>query len=109
MQRSRWQLAFTWGLVAFSVLLASRCPWCGVMWLAALMGIAALAALVLPVGWSIPGMIAGVYGGLIADMHVKGGAIESQMWETVTSIGIGAIVGLAIGLAIDGAARRKPE
>ena len=101
MRRSKWQLAFTWLLLTFSVYVAVITHPSGPSQLAVSMGVAAFLALVLRVGWVIPCIIAGVYVGFMMDPDVKGGTFESQMFETVAFICGGAIVGFAVGLAID--------
>lgn len=102
MRRSRWQLAFTCILVAFSSHFAVVACLSFVFLLATSMGVAAFRALVLCVGWVVPCTIAGVHIGLIMDARVKGGTDESQMLETVVSICGGTIAGLLVGLIIDG-------
>lgn len=101
MRRSRWQLAITWILLAFSVYVAVFTDPSLPSRLATLMGIAAFLALVLRVGWVIPCIIAGVYVGFMMDPDVKGGTLESQILETVAFICGGAIVGFVVGLGID--------
>ena len=43
----------------------------------------------------------GTFCGMVTDAQIKGGDYESQMWETVTSIAVGAILGLAAGFLLD--------
>jgi hypothetical protein len=86
--------------MALSAMLIANYP--HTAWLlGASLGAVATITLFLRVGWVIPCMIAGTYSGFVLDARVKGGTIESQMWETVVSIAVGATVGLVAGLAID--------
>jgi len=94
------RIGFTLLLMALSAMLIANYP--HTAWLlGASLGAVATITLFLRVGWVIPCMIAGTYSGFVLDARVKGGTIESQMWETVVSIAVGATVGLVAGLAID--------
>ncbi|MBN2581110.1 MAG: hypothetical protein JXB10_19160 [Pirellulales bacterium] len=61
-----------------------------------------MVSLILRLGWIVPCMVVGTLTGAFLDPMIKGGTIESQMWETVRYICGGAIVGLVLGLVIDG-------
>ena len=61
------------------------------------------------VGWSVPFAIAGTYVGLLLDARVKGGTIESQMYESVLSIVVGTVVGFMIGAHIDSTQRWRGQ
>jgi len=52
-------------------------------------------------GWLIPCLVCGTIIGDFSDPPIKGGSIESQMWETVSCLWTGTIVGLLIGYVID--------
>ena len=67
----------------------------------AALGGLAFVSIFLRVGWFVPFTISGTYVGLVLDARVKGGTIESQMQETVTSIVAGAICGFVVGALID--------
>lgn len=56
---------------------------------------------ILRLGWLVPCMIGGIIFGISMDADIKGGTIESKMWETVANIGFGAALGLLAGLLID--------
>jgi hypothetical protein len=100
-KRSAYRIVFTLLLVVLSAqTIVVHYPY-RVWLLGASLGAVAAITLFLRVGWTIPCMIGGVYAGLIADPPVKGGTPESQMWETVTAIVVGTVVGLLAGLAID--------
>lgn len=74
------------------------------LWLSALLGLlagAALLATLLRLGWSVPCMVLGTFFGFIVDARPKGGPVDAQMWETVSSIIVGALIGFAIGLIAD--------
>src|SRR5579859_7240504 len=60
-----------------------------------------LAAFVFRWGYSVPCVVLGLLVGGYLDLHVKGGSVESQMWETVTSVAIGTAMGLLVGVALD--------
>ena len=100
-KRSLYRIVFTLLVVAFSGLLAEGAYPHRAWLLGASLGVVAAITLSLRVGWTIPSMIAGTYAGLVADAHVKGGTLESQMWETVSAMVLGAMVGLFAGLVID--------
>jgi len=91
---SRYRVGFTLVLVAFSAWVAVvNYPY--LSWLlCGGLGLVAGASIFLRVGWATPCMIAGVYVGMILDAHVKGGTAESQMYETVWAITLGAAFGL---------------
>ena len=54
--------------------------------------------------WLIPCTILGIMFGAMADLHVKGGSIQSQMQETCWNLGGGTFLGLLIGVCVDFAA-----
>ncbi len=66
------------------------------------------ASLIFRMGWLVPCIVIGTFAGTLLDAKVKGGTIESQMWETVWSICSGAVVGCVIGLIVD-SPRRVPQ
>jgi hypothetical protein len=60
-----------------------------------------MVSLILRLGWLVPCMVVGTLTGIFLDPLIKGGTIESQMWETVRYICGGTIAGLVLGLVID--------
>ncbi|MBN2475468.1 MAG: hypothetical protein JXB62_12730 [Pirellulales bacterium] len=58
-------------------------------------------AIVFRLGWPVPCMILGILAGIALDPAIKGGTIDSQMWETVSCICVGAFIGLLIGVFLD--------
>ncbi len=72
-------------------------------------GTLAFASIFLRVGWFVPFAIAGAYFGMLSDVRVKHGPIESQMEQTVTSIVAGTIFGFVIGAVIDTFRYWNPE
>ncbi len=73
-------------LVLFSAYVAIVAHPAGAWKFGAAFAALALVSIVLRVGWFVPFTIAGTYAGMMLDAGVKGGTIESQMQETVTSI-----------------------
>jgi len=59
------------------------------------------AALIFRLGWLVPCIVLGTLAGILLDPAIKGGTIESQMWETVSYICFGAVAGFVVGLMID--------
>ena len=100
-KKSRIQIACLLVLAAFSAFIAIRMFPYGFGRLGLAFTILSLASLFLRVGWFVPFTIAGTYAGIMMDARVKGGSIESQMWETVTSIVFGAVIGFAFGGFLD--------
>ena len=66
------------------------------------------ASLIFRLGWLVPCIVCGILAGIFLDPSIKGGTIESQMWETVSYICSGAVAGFVVGLVID-AARNAPQ
>lgn len=62
----------------------------------------AVGSIVFRLGWVVPCTVLGIFCGIAMDLHVKGGSIEAQMWETVRSIIAGFVVGLLAGIVLDG-------
>lgn len=60
-----------------------------------------MAALIFRSGWLIPCTVCGTIIGDLSDPPVKGGTIDSQMWETVSCLWSGVIAGILIGFSID--------
>ena len=91
-------LALLTGLLAWSAVSNGI----GQMWklMTALSAVSAVGA-VLRFGWVIPGVVCGTLGGVFLDATIKGGTVESQMWETVAYIGVGAVLGLLVGIVVD--------
>ncbi len=58
-------------------------------------------ALLFRSGWLIPCTVCGTIFGIFLDPPIKGGTIDSQMWETVSSLWSGVIAGIVIGFVID--------
>jgi hypothetical protein len=96
-------------LVVFSGYVAIVSYPAGAWRLGAAFAALAFASIFLRVGWFVPFAIAGTYTGMILDARVKGGTIESQMQETVTSIVVGTICGFVIGAFIDASRRSHLE
>ena len=100
-----------WTCTAFSVLLGVGLTFLAALsyarsdrWLAMFLGTLGCAtwiAAALRLGWPVPGMVSGTFIGFMLDARPKSGDTESQMWETVGSIALGAILGLALGLAAE--------
>ena len=107
LRRSKWHLAFTLLLVAYSATMAIvKYPYLP-CFIAALMGAVACSGIILRVGWFVPCTVAGANAGLIFGETFRGGSIESQMLLIVTSISVGAIIGCVLGVAIDFAQRSE--
>lgn len=68
----------------------------------ALFGVGSLIAAVLRLGWAVPCMVLGCFVGFLADNDIKGGTPESQMWETVSNLLGGTLLGLVGGVFLDG-------
>jgi len=100
-RRSKWQLAFTALMAAFSAYLAFEMYPYPAFIVAASMGAVAFMGIMFRVGWFIPCIAAGVCAGLMIGEVFRGGSIASQMSVTVTSVGLGAIIGCVLGLVID--------
>ncbi|QDT26876.1 hypothetical protein Enr10x_21870 [Gimesia panareensis] len=60
-----------------------------------------LTALIFRSGWLIPCTVCGTLFGIFLDPTIKGGTIDSQMWETVSSLWSGVIAGVVFGFAIN--------
>jgi hypothetical protein len=67
----------------------------------AALAVACCISTLLRMGWMVPCLVFGTFCGILLDPLIKGGTVESQMWETVTSIATGAVLGLCVGLALE--------
>lgn len=63
--------------------------------------VCAVAGFVFRLGSVVPSSVFGTFWGIALDLHVKGGSIESQMWETVRSVSVGFIAGVVVGVLLD--------
>ena len=101
-KKSRLRLGCLTLLVAFSAFIAFMTFPYRTWPFGAGLGTLAFVSIFLRVGWLVPFTIAGFYCGLfVLDPVVKGGTSETQMYETVTYVFFGTIIGFVIGAAMD--------
>lgn len=105
--RSRLQIAFTWNLLLISLpAIGTTDSFAGWLIVASL-GFFSLLALVLRVGWVVPCTIAGAYVGVAGtmDQHGYGSTVEDHIRSVTILLMTCTIVGLVMGLFIDGSNR----
>ena len=101
-----------WSASAFSLGLSLffACSACTYFWTdqpawmpAAVFALQAMVAAILRFGWTAPCLLAGVILGVWLDPLVKGGTVDSQIYETINNLLIGAAIGLTVGIMMDSA------
>ena len=60
-----------------------------------------VASVIFPWGWAVPCIVIGALISVMMDKPIKGGSMESQMWETIGRIWLGVFSGFVVGLILD--------